>query len=300
MKPLTLHDLLPPDRFAELRPSLRDAVIAHKRDRRIAVGDRVTMVFEDRETLRWQVQEMCRVEQLRAPAQVQQELDVYNQLMPGEGELSATLFVEITDSARIRAELDRLIGIDEHVSLHVGDEVVPARFDPKQLEEERISAVQYLRFRLTPEQIARFSDPAVPLRLAVDHPHYAAEALLDAASRRSLALDLRGGAPPLLDPGGAAQPLFDPRAAARPESADRVLREHGRARAVAPGGAPPGLVVVSARDGEAGFLDADPQTASDLLALAREVARELTAAHGGCAVRFDAARRPWRIELQGT
>jgi hypothetical protein len=135
------------------------------------------------------------VERIDDPGAVQRELDVYNELMPGEGELSATLFIEIPELSRIKEELDRLVGIDEHVSLVLGDEAVPARFDPKQREADRISAVQYIRFALGPEQRARFADPAVPARLRIDHPAYRHEAPLPPAVRASLAADLRGDCP---------------------------------------------------------------------------------------------------------
>ncbi len=133
MKPLTLDEILDLDRYEEIRDVYRRRVIAHKRDRRIAVGERVGIVFEDRETLRYQVQEMIRIERIRAAEKVQNELDTYNELMPGEDELSATLFIEVPDLKQVRAELDRLIGIDEHVALILGEghdeETIPARFD---------------------------------------------------------------------------------------------------------------------------------------------------------------------------
>lgn len=198
MKPLTLSDIAPRALYEELRPTYRAEIIALKRHRRVSVGDRVTVVFENRETLRFQVQEMCRVERIDDPAAVQHEIDVYNELVPPPGGLSATLFIEIPELDRIKAELDRLVGIDEHVALHVGDERVPARFDEKQMEEDRISAVQYLRFQLDDEQAAAMGDPAIPVRLAIDHPNYAHEALLGEATRASLAADLRGDAPSLL------------------------------------------------------------------------------------------------------
>jgi len=143
VRPLTLDEIADLDTYERLRPRFHERVVALKRDRRVPVGERVTAVFENRETLRFQVQEMCRVERIADPRKVQQELDVYNELVPGENELSATLFIEITDLESIKPELDRLVGLDEHVSLWIGDERIPASFDPKQMEEDRISAVQY-------------------------------------------------------------------------------------------------------------------------------------------------------------
>ena len=105
MRPLALDEIVDRERYKKMRPAYRDAVIAHKRDRRVALGDRVTLVFEDRETLRFQVQEMLWIERIDDADRIQQELDVYNELMPAEHELSATLFVEIIDLAEIRPEL---------------------------------------------------------------------------------------------------------------------------------------------------------------------------------------------------
>ena len=118
------------------------------------------------------------------------ELDVYNELIPGEDQLSATLMIEITDPERIKPTLDRLVGIDEHVVLEIGDDQVQATFDPRQFEEERISAVQYVRFRLGPELARRFKTSNAAVKLRVDHPGYTAETVLDPASRASLAKDL--------------------------------------------------------------------------------------------------------------
>ena len=113
MKPLSASDIAGLAEYEALRPAYREAVIAHKRPRRVPVGDKVTLVFEDRETLRFQIQEMLRIERTSRHQDVQHELDTYNELLPGERQLSATLFVEITDRDQIRSELDRLIGIDE-------------------------------------------------------------------------------------------------------------------------------------------------------------------------------------------
>ncbi len=282
MRPVAITELLPPQAFEDLRGRMRKAVMAHKAARRVAVGDRVTLLFEDRETVRWQVQEMCRVEGLRDPVAVQNELDVYNELVPGPGELSATMFVEITDSAQIRPELDRLIGIDEHLALEIGDARIPASFDPKQLEEERISAVQYVRFALDDEQRTRFADPSTPVWLRVDHPNYAVRAPLPDAARASLRVDLTGEPAPLLDPALAPAP---------PEPT--VLAERGQARAVQPGvPAGPGHVFVEAKRAVS-FADASPELLADVFGLAQELARGL----GPCGVRLDTGSTPIRCHL---
>ncbi len=289
MKPLTLQDLPDPERYEARRAALRDAVIAHKRERRVAVGDRVSLVFEDRETLRWQVLEMARVERIRDPRLLQQELDVYNELLPGEGELSATLFIEITDLAEIRPELDRLIGIDEHVVLRLGEgdgaETVAARFDEKQLEEDRIAAVQYVRFPLSAAQRERLADASCPVRVCVEHPNYRAEARLEAATRASLLRDLAGGGPPLLElPGEPAA-----RAPDAPVAVSDTLRAWRRG---------PDHIDIEPREPVHDLAEAPPALLAEVTRLAAELAGRLGAEGGeDWELAVDLAERPvrWRL-----
>jgi Protein of unknown function (DUF3501) len=287
VKRLTLEDLPSPGAFEAVRARLRERLIEHKRPRRVALGDRVTLVFEDRETVRWQVLEMARVERLRERAALQHELDVYNELVPGEGSLSATLFIEITDVASVRPELDRLIGLDEHVSLELGEGAgalrVRARFDPKQLDEERIAAVQYVRFPLDAAARARFGDPAVPARLRVDHPRYRAETLLAPETRASLARDFAGGPPPFL---GVAIPAAGPDAST---SAGELLAQSGRVRALRPPAPRAAAHVVLEPVDAVSFLDADPGLLLELAALAQELARGLAERHGACRLEAELA-----------
>jgi hypothetical protein len=284
MNPLTPDDLPPLEVFEAEREAMRAAVIAHKAARRVALGDRVTVLFEDRETIRWQVLEMCRVEGIRDEAGMAQELAIYNELVPGPGELSATLFIEITDAKRIRPELDRLIGLHERVALEIGDERVPARFDPRQLEEDRISAVHYLRFALSPEQIERFGEGETPIALRIDHPNYAARTRLGEATRRSLAVDLRG------DPA----PVFRFAAAAKPRAAARLLAERGRVRAVELAA---GRVVVEAVPPAPPFLELPDDLAAELLGLAREIAADWRSRGCDSRLSIDSAGPHARIEI---
>ena len=202
MRPLGADEIVDLERYGRIRPDYRARVIAYKRSRRMAVGERVSLVFEDRETLRFQVQEMLWIERIREPAKLEQELEVYNELMPGPGELSATLLIEITDGASIRPELERLIGLDEHVFLVLGEgaeeEALRARFDAKQLAEDRIAAVQYVRFALGAARAARFRDPRVRARIRIDHPSYRREEEIPPAVRESLIASLAREPAPLL------------------------------------------------------------------------------------------------------
>jgi hypothetical protein len=293
MNPITLADILPPDRYPEYRGALREAVIAHKRDRRLAVGEQVTLLFEDRETVRFQIQEMVWVERIADPARIQDEIDVYRDLLPGELELSATLFIEITEVGEIRPALDRLVGIHEHVALVLGAgadaSLVPARFDPRQMEDDRISAVHFLRFRFRPDQALRLADPATPARLRIDHPAYRREADLPPALRASLCHTLAGDAPPLLPPFPAA-----------PRGPIDLIFEtpHVRARRVGAKEA-----VVETRRAGVSLLGAPPELLGELLDALQRVAAELVREHGRCRIELDVdAQTPemrWRLRAGG-
>lgn len=287
MKPLERGDLLDAESYERARPGYRDAIIALKARRRVAVGDRVSLVFESRETLRFQVQEMLRVERIHDPERMQHELHVYNELLPGPGELSATLFIEITDPSRVRTELDRLVGIDEHVSLLLGEPpagfAIPARFDPHQMEEDRISAVQYVRFVLEPQQIDAFAHAELPARLRIDHPNYGAEAVLSEATRRELLADLRGDEASLLPPPS-------------PRRAPQALLETSELRVLSLASHERWHLVVELRR-EGSLTELPPDALTPGLAEVQRRARELRERHGGCRVEVDAAASPVRWHL---
>jgi len=284
MRPLAREEIVPLAAYGSVRDSFRSAVIAHKRNRRVPVGPSVTFVFEDRETLRFQVQEMLWVERIDEPEAVQHELDVYNALMPGARELSATLFIEITEPGRIRAELDRLIGIDEHVALVLGggadERALRARFDAEQMEEDRISAVQYIRFALDEAAVAALAEAGGYAAIRISHPNYAHETELPPAVRESLVEGLRA------DPGSLVPPLPAAASPAEPE----VLYSGGGVRVVRPV-APqlPGHLIVesSAPLTSAGEIDAALWNA--LSEAVRRTASDAAQRHGGCRVVADFA-----------
>lgn len=190
MRPLCPEELSDLARYELERESYRASVIQLKRFRRVAVGPSLTFIFENRDTVRFQVQEMLRTERIVKPEAIRQELAVYNELLPRAYELSATMMIEITDLGEIRPTLDRMIGIDEHVVLDVGESSIAATFDPKQFEQDRISAVQYVRFPLGPELSAAFCSGAVPVTLRLEHPHYRHSTRIQGGWRESLIADL--------------------------------------------------------------------------------------------------------------
>ncbi|MBI4492980.1 MAG: DUF3501 family protein [Chloroflexi bacterium] len=195
---LTLDDILDLRAYEREREAFRAHIIALKQRRRVLVGPIVSVVFENRETMRFQVQEMARAERMLADAQIQAELDVYNPLVPERGELSATLFIELGTRAELMEWLPRLVGVERSVELRIGQgervEVVratPEEAHEAQLTREAITAsVHYVRFRLAEAQVQRFA--AEPVALAVNHPSYQHQTLLSEATRAELLQDLHG------------------------------------------------------------------------------------------------------------
>ena len=174
MNLLTQKDVLSIEEYERQREMFRSHIIALKQRRRIAIGALITLVFENRETLRFQIQEMIRVERILDPAKVQDELDVYNALLPRENELSATLLIEITEEAKIKEWLDRFMGLDrgDTVSIKAGGETVFGAFEVGHSHETKISAVHFIRFRPSGAMKAAFADLRQPVSLTVDHNGY--------------------------------------------------------------------------------------------------------------------------------
>src|SRR5262245_17468304 len=142
MKKLSRADIRGPVHYEGIRDDLRKRVIDLKRVRRVPVGPQVTLVFENRTTMLFQVEEMCRAEKIIDGSKIQEEIDVYNRILPDDGQLGATLLIEITNEAEIESTLSRLIGLQEHVWLVVGGTRVKAIFDEEQFKTDRLAAVQ--------------------------------------------------------------------------------------------------------------------------------------------------------------
>jgi Protein of unknown function (DUF3501) len=193
MKPIALSDIKGPAIYAGMREDFRRRIIELKVHRRISVGDRVTLVFENRHTLIFQIEEILRAEAITQRDQIQAEIDVYNPLLPSADSLSATLFLEVPPDADPRAELDRLVGLDEHVVLHIGPHPVRAEFEEGRSTDERISAVQYIRFRLPPDAREALRASGTALALEIDHPEYRHRTDASEDMRASLAADLAQG-----------------------------------------------------------------------------------------------------------
>lgn len=175
--------------YGPIRDDYRRHVIALKRPRRVMIGDRVALVFENRHTLTMQIEEMCRAEQLTRDDQIEAEIEVYNEMMPTESSLSATLFVELAPDVDARQALGELVGLDEHVLLHIGPHAIRAAFEPGRSSEDRISAVQYTRYPLSAEARAALLAAETPIAVEIDHPRYSHRVACSEELRASLAGD---------------------------------------------------------------------------------------------------------------
>jgi hypothetical protein len=192
MTPIAPDEILNLYEYEKVREARRQAVIALKAERRVPVGRYLSFVFENRETVWYQIQEMIRAERIVDEVRIAEEVAVYNALLPRPGELAATMFIEIEDAGRIKPVLDDLLGIDtrDYVRLEIGPHVVVGAFESGHSDEElgKLSAVHFVRFAVPPAARRTFADTDVVL--VVDHPNERARASLTAATRRRLAEDL--------------------------------------------------------------------------------------------------------------
>ena len=189
VRPITRADIKGPTLWAQIRDDYRNRVIEMKKHRRVLLGDVVELVFDNRLTLTMQIEEICRLENLTRDDQIEDEIAIYNQLMPTESSLSATLFIELPSDADPYVALKNLVGLDEHVVLHIGPHAIRAQFEPGRSTADRISAVQYTRYPLSPEARAALQVPGTPVAVEIDHPNYRHRVACPEATRASLAAD---------------------------------------------------------------------------------------------------------------
>jgi hypothetical protein len=191
---LTLADIADLRAYEREREEFRRRVIDIKQRRRVHVGDVITLVFENRDTMRFQIQEMARAERLMTDEAIQTELDVYNPLIPQPGTLSATLFLELTTKGDLLHWLPRLVGVEKAVQVELADgSIVGAVVEEQHAEqltrEDTTASVHYVRFEFSPTQVEIFGQG--PVRVAVDHPNYAHSVELSALTVAELLRDLQ-------------------------------------------------------------------------------------------------------------
>ena len=190
---LTHEDLFSLEKYARVRPEFRARVIAHKKNRRLPIGAHATLYFEDALTMQYQVQEMLRLERMFEPELIQEELDVYNPLIPDGHNWKATFMVEYADEAERRTALARLVGIEQDIWMRVEgfDPVFPiANEDLDRSKADKTASVHFMRFELTPAMVAAVKHGA-EISAGVSHRHYQATlSPLPKAIRDALAADL--------------------------------------------------------------------------------------------------------------
>jgi hypothetical protein len=197
---LTIDDNADLRAYERERDEFRDRIIALKKVRRVPVGPIITVMFENRETMRFQIQEMARAEKILSDEAIQHEVDTYNALIPDPGQLSATLFLELTSKMQLIEWLPKLVGVERSVELVLGsgDDAVVVPCIPEEAHEEQLTrpdvtaSVHYLRFELSPAEVEAFGRAdAGSVQLRVNHPQYDEATTLSAETVASLLEDLR-------------------------------------------------------------------------------------------------------------
>ncbi len=194
MRKLTVFDILDHRAYEREREDFRRHIITMKRDRRIQLGPIMTIVFENTETMRWQVQEMARAERMMTDSQISHEVQTYNAIIPDDGQLSGTLLIELTSEPALREWLPRLVGIERHIAIVLPDgrSVRGAVSDDdaaRLTREDTTPAVHFLKFSFAPDDIAMFASG--PVHIVVDHPAYDHDVVLTDEQHAALLADLR-------------------------------------------------------------------------------------------------------------
>lgn len=174
MQKLTRSDLYSLEQYAEKRAEFRAQVMAHKKNRRVPIGNHATLYFEDRLTMQYQIQEMLRAERIFESAEIEEELAAYNPLIPDGDNWKATFMIEYSDVAERQAALAKLVGIEDKIWIQIGDTDriwAIADEDLERATSEKTSAVHFLRFQLNAEQIAAVKANA-EIGIGIDHDNY--------------------------------------------------------------------------------------------------------------------------------
>lgn len=193
MPHITRESLMSLEAYAKARPEFRAKVMAHKKNRTVHLGENVTLVFEDELTIRYQIQEMLRIEKTFEEDGIQDELDAYDPLVPDGTNWKATMMIEYPDETERRAMLAKLKGIENRVWVQVMDFARVHAIADEDLErenEEKTSSVHFLRFELTPEMI-KAAKSGDAIAMGVDHPVYMNDLIVPANVRDSLVADLK-------------------------------------------------------------------------------------------------------------
>jgi hypothetical protein len=192
MKPIERAEILPIGEYEAVRGPFRTRVLAAKQARYLALGPNMTVLFENRDSALLQIQEMLRTERITAEAAIRHELETYNELVPGDHELSTTIFIEYGDKDERDRMLVALAGVESRFYLAVDGERQPGTPDPRGTDDTRTMAVQYVKVPLGAAAEAALRARRGTIVFGVDHPAYREEVVVPPATLSSLAADLEG------------------------------------------------------------------------------------------------------------
>jgi len=192
MKPIVITDLMNIIEYEKVRNDYRSELMDYKKKRRISLGPNITITFENRKTMKFQIQEMMRAERMVHDNQIQEEIDVYNSLLPLVNGLSATLFIEVTDEAQIRPVLNQFIGLTEGKAIYfeIEDQKIYAEFETGREKSNKISSVHYIQFDLDEKNMTDFLNDGIAVAITIDYNDYQCSEILTKTMRSSLIEDL--------------------------------------------------------------------------------------------------------------
>ena len=193
MHKLVINDLMNIIEYEKVRNEYRKELMLYKKNRRISLGPNITITFENRRTMTFQIQEIMRAERLVHNENIQEEIDIYNSLLPQKNSLSATLFIEVTEERKIKPILNQFIGLTEGdtLFLEIGGKKIFAEFEAGREESDKISSVHYVQFSIKQELIPFFKNDE-DIKLKIDYKEYSHSQLLSSDFKLSLFNDLAG------------------------------------------------------------------------------------------------------------
>jgi hypothetical protein len=192
MKRVERSELLDLGSYEQVRDAFRRRILDEKRRRRVALGSNMSVLFENHDTVLFQIQEMLRTERISAERAILHEIETYNELVPGDDELSATIFIEYPEREERERMLSELAGVDDDFFVEVGAERCPVVPDRRSERTDRTLAVHYVKFPLTASAVSALRGKTATVKLGVDHPRYQATAELPKDTIDALVADMEG------------------------------------------------------------------------------------------------------------
>ena len=193
MKKIEFGEILNIYEYEKVREQKRREIIEIKKKRRLFLGDLVHLVFENRDTVWFQIQEMIRAERMVRDEEIQQEIDIYNELIPEKNQLSITMFIEIPDEQERKRLLPQLVGVHDHLWFHIGNKhsirAVADEKSERDYQYGKAAVVHFLKLNLTPEQVKDFAE--LPVRVEINHPNYRAMVEMPEEVKAELVKDLQ-------------------------------------------------------------------------------------------------------------